>query len=66
MDSVKDFWIGLGDFWTSFENRSEIEDFWEGMFGAFENLLFKKRSSRHIFYTYFKSIRDGAISDREF
>jgi hypothetical protein len=36
MVNTKELWEGLSDFWTSFENRQEIEDFWEGMLGALQ------------------------------
>ena len=33
-NSAQDFWKGLGSFWLHFENRSDLEAFWSGMFEA--------------------------------
>jgi len=36
MVNVQNFWNGLSDFWTAFENRREVEAFWTGMLGIVE------------------------------
>ncbi len=33
-NTAQDFWKGLGSFWLHFENRSDIEAFWDGMLEA--------------------------------
>jgi len=33
-NTAQDFWKGLGSFWLHFENRADLEAFWDGMFEA--------------------------------
>ncbi len=33
-NTAQDFWKGLGSFWLHFENRSDLEAFWDGMLTA--------------------------------
>ncbi len=33
-NTAQDFWKGLGSFWLHFENRPDIEAFWDGMLSA--------------------------------
>lgn len=40
------FWIGLGSFWDGFENRREIEYYWEGLLETFTE------SSRYLYQQY--------------
>jgi len=54
MINSKELWDGLSDFWTSFENRSEIEDFWTGMLGSLQesaDYLHKLYISKYLEYS---------------